>query len=141
MGKTQLKENRKTRYTKMVLRETLMEFMKTRPISDISIKEICATADISRTTFYVHYKDQYDLLRQIEEDALVFIDEVMNKYNFFGSKREDIQMMKEILSYVSNNTSSTQVLLGEYGDTNFQKTLFSSIPQNSRQNSSFQQTG
>jgi AcrR family transcriptional regulator len=59
MENNQVKTNRKIRYTRMVLRESLMELMKTKAISDISIKEICAAADISRSTFYAHYKDQY----------------------------------------------------------------------------------
>ncbi|MDR2632126.1 MAG: TetR family transcriptional regulator [Treponema sp.] len=30
--------------------------------ADITIKEICDLADVSRPTFYTHYRDQYDLL-------------------------------------------------------------------------------
>jgi AcrR family transcriptional regulator len=124
MKKGQLTENRKTRYTKMVLRETLMEFMKTRPITDISIKEICAAADVSRTTFYSHYSDQYDLLRQIEEDTIAVTTEAFNKYDFARSKIEALKMMEELLDYVRKNTNSIQVLLGEYGDSSFQKKFF-----------------
>jgi hypothetical protein len=46
-----MKENRKTRYTRMILQNSLMELMKTRPVSDISVKEICALADISGQPF------------------------------------------------------------------------------------------
>ena len=61
------KDNRKVRYTKMVTRDSLMELMKTRSILNIAVKDICDLADISRSTFYDHYKDQFDLLRQIED--------------------------------------------------------------------------
>ncbi|WP_286946022.1 TetR/AcrR family transcriptional regulator [Acetobacterium sp. UBA5834] len=44
-----------------------MELMETRPISKISVKMICETADINRSTFYAHYADQYALLTQLEE--------------------------------------------------------------------------
>ena len=70
----QVKESRKTRYTKMVLRDSLMELMKTKPISAIYIKEICTLADISRATFYKYYTDQYDLLRKTEEETFIFIE-------------------------------------------------------------------
>jgi AcrR family transcriptional regulator len=56
------KENRKIRYTKKVIRDSLMELMKSKPILSVSIKDICGLADISRSTFYSHYKDQYELL-------------------------------------------------------------------------------
>ena len=60
------KENRKIRYSKKVIRDSLMELMESKPILSVSIKDICELADISRSTFYSHYKDQYDLLRQVE---------------------------------------------------------------------------
>ena len=59
----ELKMDRKTRYTRMVLQDSLIELMKEKPISKITIKELCEKADINRTTFYAHYTDQYDLLR------------------------------------------------------------------------------
>ncbi|HCA30580.1 MAG TPA: TetR/AcrR family transcriptional regulator, partial [Ruminococcaceae bacterium] len=65
-----MKESRKTRYTRMVLQDSLLELMKNKPISKITIKELCETADINRTTFYAHYRDQYDLLRTIEGETL-----------------------------------------------------------------------
>ena len=65
-----MKESRKTRYTRMALEDSLIELMTKKPISKITIKELCENADINRTTFYSHYSDQYDLLRQIEDDAL-----------------------------------------------------------------------
>lgn len=34
--------------------------MKKKSIMDITIKEICALAGLSRSTFYTYYKDQYD---------------------------------------------------------------------------------
>jgi AcrR family transcriptional regulator len=130
MESKDLKTNRKIRYTRMVLRESLMELMKTKAISDISIKEICATADISRSTFYVHYKDQYDLLKKIEEETLESVNNILNKYDLNDNKHGTLQMMvEEILQYIADNNKSIHVLLSENGDINFQKKLFSSMYQ------------
>ena len=65
-----MKENRKTRYTKMVLQNSLFELMEKKPIEKITIKELCENADINRTTFYAHYSDQYDLLAKIENETI-----------------------------------------------------------------------
>ena len=128
MESNQSKESRRIRYTKMVLRESLMELMKTKPISAISIKEICAKADISRSTFYIYYADQYDLLKKIEEETLAFIDTIHKKYVLHkNDKRETLQMMEEILQYIADNNKSIYVLFTENGDIHFQKTLFSSM--------------
>jgi AcrR family transcriptional regulator len=129
MENGQAKTNRKIRYTKMVLRESLMELMKSKAISGISIKEICAEADISRSTFYTHYKDQYDLLQKIEEETLTAINDILSKHDYIGNKHGALKMVEEMLQYIVDNNTSIHVLLSENGDINFQKKLFSSMYQ------------
>jgi AcrR family transcriptional regulator len=117
------KEKRKIRYTKMVLRDSLMELMKSRSILSISIKDICELADISRSTFYAHYKDQYDLLKQIEDETLAYFEDMLNRYKDKQTKKETYQMVEEMLTYIVNNGNTIQVLLNENGDIDFQKKL------------------
>ena len=129
MENMQSKESRRTRYTRMVLRESLMELMKKKPISAISIKEICAEADLSRSTFYKYYTDQYDLLKKIEEEQLAFIDSIFKKYAFHkNDTRTAIQMVEELLQHIADN-KSIYVLFSKNGDIDFQQNLFSSIYQ------------
>jgi AcrR family transcriptional regulator len=116
-------ENRKIRYSKMVIRNSLMELMKTRSILRISVKDICELADISRSTFYDHYKDQYELLRQIEEETLGYFDDMLSRYKDKHSKQEIARMLEEMLTYVANNGNTIQVMLGENGNLDFQKKL------------------
>ena len=120
------KENRKIRYSKMVIRDSLMELMKTRSILNIAVKDICDLADISRSTFYDHYKDQYDLIRQIEEEVLAYLEDLLKKYDDKRSNRDFNQMIEEMLTYIASN-NSVQVLLSEYGDINFPKKLFKNL--------------
>jgi len=117
------KDNRKIRYTKAAIRDSLVELMKTRSILNISVKDICELADISRSTFYDHYKDQYDLLRQIENEALTYLEDLFKKYDDRHKKKDFIDMLEEVLSYIKNN-NYTQVLLSEHGNIDFQKKLF-----------------
>jgi AcrR family transcriptional regulator len=121
------KEGRKVRYTKMVLRDSLIELMRKKPITRISIKEICALADIGRTTFYAHYQDQYDLLRQIEGETLVEVHNSLHPHINVAQKsqsRETAAIIHNLLQFVANNGNSIQVLLGENGDDAFQKEFF-----------------
>jgi len=117
------KENRKSRYTKMVIRESLMELMKEKSILSVSVKDICDLADISRSTFYDHYKDQNDLLKQIEDETLAYFEDMLNKYKDKQTKKETGQMVEEILTYIANNGNTIHVLLSENGDIGFQKKL------------------
>ncbi|MDR3335721.1 MAG: TetR/AcrR family transcriptional regulator [Treponema sp.] len=124
MTDNETKDSRKTRYTKMALRDSLIELMQTRPILDISVKELCDQADISRSTFYAYYKDQYDLLKQIEDGTLTALEDMLKKYDNKGSARDMKQMVEEMLKYIADNSNSIQVLLSENGDINFQKRFF-----------------
>jgi len=118
------KENRKIRITRMVLKDSLIELMKLKPILSISIKDICEHADMSRSTFYAHYRDQYDLLRQIEKETLSYFEDMLNKYQDNLNKKEITQMLEEMLTHIANNSNSIQVLLSENGDIDFQKKMF-----------------
>ena len=64
------KNNRRTLITKRILKESLLELMQTKSISKITIKEICDLSDMSRSTFYLHYQDQFELLEDIEKEVL-----------------------------------------------------------------------
>ena len=121
----EMKLDRKTRYTRKVLADSLIELMKGKPFTKITIKELCEKADINRTTFYAHYHDQEELLKQIEEETLDYIEAMLNKYYNKRSKREVLEMVEEILGFIANNSTSLQVLLSENGDIGFQKKLFS----------------
>lgn len=59
------KEDRRTLYSKKMIRESLYELMKEKPINKISVTEICARADVNRSTFYAYYTDIYDLNQKI----------------------------------------------------------------------------
>ena len=121
--KTKKKENRKIRYTRTAIRESLMELMKEKSILSVSVKDICDLADISRSTFYDHYKDQYDLLKQIEDETLAYFEDMLIRYKDKLTKKDTCQMVEEMLTYIANNGTTIHVLLSENGDISFQKKL------------------
>ncbi|MDR1398335.1 MAG: TetR/AcrR family transcriptional regulator [Treponema sp.] len=120
MTDNESKESKKIRYAKTVLRNSLIELMQSRPIQDISVTEICNKAEISRTTFYTHYRNQYVLLRQLEDETLSSVEDMLKKYDK-RSIRDIQQMLEGILKYIADNSHSIQTLLSENGDINFQK--------------------
>jgi AcrR family transcriptional regulator len=124
MTDSEVKGNRKIRYSNTALRDSLMELMQKRPILSISVKELCDQADISRSTFYAHYKDQYGLLKEIEDGTLSYLEDILVKYENKKGMPEMAQMLEEILRYIADNSNSIQVLLSENGDINFQRRFF-----------------
>ncbi|MGV2940267.1 TetR/AcrR family transcriptional regulator [Mesobacillus sp. LC4] len=112
--------DRRKKYTRMVLRESLMDLLKNKPISNITIKEICELADINRSTFYSHYSSQYDLLNAIEEEFIEDMVATLNQYNF-SKEEEALKMTEKILEYIAQNSDVCQTLLSENSDIHFQK--------------------
>ncbi|MBP5168957.1 MAG: TetR/AcrR family transcriptional regulator, partial [Oscillospiraceae bacterium] len=58
----------RVRYTKSVLKESLLQLLKDKPITKVTIKELCETAKLNRGTFYLHYNEPNDVLREIEKE-------------------------------------------------------------------------
>jgi AcrR family transcriptional regulator len=114
----------RARFTRQALRDSLVELMKEKSILNISIKEICGGAGISRSTFYTYYRDQYDLLGQIEEEIFAECDKLIQKYSPSSTMlpaRELVALMESILQYIAGNSNSIQVFLSENGESGFQR--------------------
>ena len=124
-----MRQDRKTRYTRMVLQDNLIELMKEKPIAKITIKELCERADINRTTFYAHFSDQYDLLRTIEDETLSWMREAAVSLIGEPEKNETMKLLEGIFQYLADNSKHLQVLMSEQGDIDFQKQLFTLIYQ------------
>jgi AcrR family transcriptional regulator len=120
-----IQDNRGTRRTKNAFRNSLTELMKQKAITQITVTEICEKADIHRTTFYAHYNDQYDLLKQMEQEVLTHYDNLLDEKNTSQNCTlgEIGAMTEEILHHITANYHSVQVLLSKNGDIYFQEKL------------------
>ncbi|MBP1755124.1 MAG: TetR family transcriptional regulator [Firmicutes bacterium] len=117
------KDDRRVRYTKMVIKESFIHLLESKDISQITIKEICTNADINRATFYSHYNDQYDLLRKIEEELLLNIKAHLEEFYQMNSSTDVVMLAENIFEYLEKNSRLCKLLLSEDGDFNFQKQI------------------
>jgi AcrR family transcriptional regulator len=53
-----------------MLKEALIRLLEQKPIEKITVHELCAEAEINRTTFYKYYGSQFDLMDDMQEDFL-----------------------------------------------------------------------
>jgi AcrR family transcriptional regulator len=56
------------RYTKQCLFDSFLLLLDQKPVSAITVSEICKDAGISRKTFYKYYSDQFALLEAMQVD-------------------------------------------------------------------------
>lgn len=50
-------EDRRVRKTKKAIQDVFCEMIKEKKLNEITVKELCARADINKSTFYLHYRD------------------------------------------------------------------------------------
>ena len=58
----QKKENQRVALTRRLLYEALLEILKKKHISQVTVTELCNAAGINRATFYAHYSTPNDIL-------------------------------------------------------------------------------
>jgi AcrR family transcriptional regulator len=115
------KIDRRVKYTKDVLKETLIQLMADNHISKISVKKICEIADVNRSTFYAHFDNQYDLLNQIERETIEDIHKFIAKEK---SRQVTLRaMLCFILEYAAQNTELFRILLSVRSDSSFRREI------------------
>ena len=108
------KTDRRVKYTKLALRQSLMELLEKKNINKITVKEICKRADINRGTFYSHYKDAYDLMNQIEDELRTEVEQTIAKHQ--TQAMFTLDFIHEIIESIYVNRDLCKVLLGENGE-------------------------
>ncbi len=107
-------DGRRVRLTKMLLKSSLIEIMKTKSIHIISIKEICEGADVNRSTFYRHYNTQYDLYDDIIEDIAADMANIHSNYQELDSY-SSMEFLTKVLEYIESNREMFLVILSDKG--------------------------
>ena len=94
------------------MNNALINLLDKKNFEDITVKEICQTASVNRSTFYLHYENTYDLLKETIEnlykdffsryDSNLSMDRINNKSN------DDLflitpKYLKPYLSFVQDN--------------------------------------
>lgn len=115
--------DKRVRYTKMFLRESLIRLMKNKPISRITVKELCEEAEINRATFYSHYQDQYDLLLQTEQELIDNVNRCIDSLVENPNENRLKQVTLEIIKMIDENLECVRVLWGKNGDMKFQEKM------------------
>lgn len=126
------KEDLRVIKTKKLIRKSFVDLSKKISYQKISVKDLCDNAMINRNTFYLHYENKDDLVKEI-------INETIEKYksyfmplitNFFISvKLKDVEgftnNVKGILEIVEEDIDLYKIILSDDYLTGY----FSSIAQ------------
>lgn len=89
------KTDRRTTYTINLIKDCFLELIQKLPYSQITVTRLCRTADLSRSTFYLHFDSITDVLNAVLDDALLAIPK-----SHFSDDSQDLS-----IDYLKKNES------------------------------------
>lgn len=120
-----MKTDARVKYTRKVIRKTFLELLKEKPVSKITVKEICERSEINRATFYKHYQDPFDLLAKLEDEILDHIQTVLSQRTY-----TDISALYvDMLNMLKENADLYRSLTSGHGDRSLHNRMFESCYQ------------
>lgn len=117
------KSEAKFHNTALKMHKALFRLLERKEFGEISITELCIEADVNRSTFYAHYSNTYELLREAHADQLrSFFDsynqtlENIQKYNAAESIFISPEYLLPYLSFVRENKQFFKVYMSNPQD-------------------------
>lgn len=121
--------------TRRAISNAFLALRLQKPLERITIKELCEEAEISKATFYLHYKDIYDLSDTLQQKTIVeIISHVTNPRDMVD---DPCKSSKEMIDGFYANRSMINILfsgsqfyrLPEMIETQIKDILFSEMPE------------
>lgn len=97
----------RVRYTRKVLKESLLSLLKEKPINKITVKEVCELAELNRATFYSHYSDCFAMLESIEDELVEAFQTSLEQVKPFDAS----SLIEAIYGIVEKHEDACRVLI------------------------------
>ncbi|MBR0463912.1 MAG: TetR family transcriptional regulator C-terminal domain-containing protein [Clostridia bacterium] len=115
----QKREDRRVRRTKKLLTQALTQLLQEKQINEITVKELTDLADMNRGTFYLYYKDIFDMLEKIEDGLFEALDTIVSMHEHDDVSRQAKPILVDLFRFIEENQEMCRVLLSPHGDMNF----------------------
>lgn len=122
-------EDKRVRRTKKLLREALTALMQEKDFKDITVTDLVERADINRGTFYVYYRDVYDLREKIEDEMIEDCREMIGDYMPCHVGQSLRPMLQRAVDYVEENREIACSLLRTSGAYSFEAKMMEIVEQ------------
>ena len=113
------KEDRRVRRTKKLLTQALTRLLQEKQVNEITVRELTDLADMNRGTFYLYYKDIFDMLEKIEDSMFAALDVIMERHEKDALAADTKPILLDLFNFIQENKEMSRVLLSVNGDMNF----------------------
>lgn len=110
--------------TKKLLRQALVELMNEKGLEKITVSDLAMRAEVNRGTFYLHYTDVTDLLKQSQQEFLKELSALASQIQIVelmkaAERDEPYPKIVAIFEHWARNADFCKLMLGPKGDPSF----------------------
>jgi AcrR family transcriptional regulator len=91
-------EDRRVRRTRDRLGDAMMALLVEKPFDEITVQDVLDHAEVSRSTFYAHYRDKNDLFLS---DAEEFFEAMATALSRHGDKSDRVAPVQELFAHIA----------------------------------------
>lgn len=110
-------ESQKRQKTKLLIETAMVELLQHTTFDQITTVKLAQTAGISRSSFYTHYKDKYDMIDHYQGKLFEHFETIFNQYPSYHP-----YSIIEVLNYLKKEPLLA-ALLSENGTKEIQNIL------------------
>jgi len=101
-----MEKDRRIRRTQAAIWSAFLKLIFEKDINKITVKELCEQADINKSTFYLHYRDIYDLAEQFKQGLAAKICDIVLEYEIKDLISKAPEIWKRVLNlYLDDDTT------------------------------------
>ncbi|WP_088070205.1 TetR/AcrR family transcriptional regulator [Gottfriedia luciferensis] len=117
--------------TRQLLQDALITLLADNDFESISVQDITKKANVNRATFYSHYEDKYQMIRQIVGQKLIDLDNSIKNvdYTMYDGEPDSLdkialQSYFHLFEHIEKNSYFYKVLLRKQGPNIFRRRLY-----------------
>lgn len=119
-------EDRRSVKSKKAISEAFLSLLEKKSLKKITVTEISRIADLGRGTFYLHYRDVYDLYSHIENERYNDLIEIFESYFPTAKPNNTMKLTETITEYIEDNKEIFLLLISSENGSSLHrlKTIF-----------------
>ncbi|MCR4874988.1 MAG: TetR/AcrR family transcriptional regulator [Clostridia bacterium] len=115
--------DRRIRKTEDQILHATLRLLNKEPMNSLTVKQICIEANVSRSTFYLHYTEPRDVVEQLYNEVAVTLTNILDNFDFSSNSLDAEKLLEDIFDEVEMYKDYFAVLLTTGYHSDFRRRL------------------